>query len=96
MGWFGWSDGEWIAVGATAGALVGLVTAVIAHLRPATTKEPVAVGASVTALATATAALGVAFGWWSTDPNIQGAVVGLVTALFGLLSAIFVRSSVTA
>lgn len=53
LGWLGWTNGQWIVVGAAAGAFLGLVTSVVAHLRKSTRGEPVAVGASATAFATA-------------------------------------------
>lgn len=95
LNWFGWTDGQWIVTGATTGAFLGLVISVIAHLRPGTQKEPVAIGASVTALATSLAALGGAFAWWTPAPDVQAAVVGLVTAVVGLLSAVVVRGNAT-
>lgn len=94
LGWLEWSNGQWIVVGAAVGSFLSAIVAGVAHFRSTTRGEPVALGASVTALATAIAALGGAFDWWTAQPDVKAAVVGLVTAVFGLLTAIFARSNV--
>jgi hypothetical protein len=73
LGWLGWTNGQWIVVGAAAGAFLGLVISLVAHLRKSTRGEPVAVGAPATAFATALATLGGAFDLWSTRPDVQAA-----------------------
>lgn len=91
-----WSPAQTALVTAEAAAVAGLIMAVIAHRRPATSKEPVALAATLTATVSATLALGSGFGWWSLTQQQTGAVAGLVTAVLGVGGALFARQLVTA
>ena len=91
-----WSDGQTALVTAEVGANIGLVSPVVAHFWPGTKQEPVALAATLTAFLSATAALGTAFGWWDWTEEEASAVVGLITAIFGIGGALLARSRVTA
>jgi hypothetical protein len=53
-----WSAAQTALVTAEAAAVVGFITALVAHLRPSTSKEPVALAATFSAMVSATLALG--------------------------------------
>ena len=91
-----WSAAQTALVTAEAAAGAGFVTALLAHLRPNTSKEPVALASTFTALVAATLALGCGFAWWSLTEQQTGAVVGLVTAILGLGAGLLARQHVTA
>ena len=91
-----WSAAQTALVTAEAAAVVGLLTAVVAHLMPGTAKEPVALAATFTATVSATLALGTGFGWWSLTEQQTSAVAGLLTAVIGVGGALFARQYVTA
>jgi hypothetical protein len=91
-----WSAAQTALVTAEAAAVAGLVTALVAHLRPGTAKEPVALAATLTATVSATLALGSGFGWWSLTEQQTSALAGVLTALLGVGGAVVARDHVTA
>jgi drug/metabolite transporter (DMT)-like permease len=90
-----WTDAQTALVLAEAAAVISLATAIWAHFRRNTPKEPVVVAASVTALITATIALGAGFSWWNWTTEQTSAVLSAVTAVSGVLSALLARAVVT-
>lgn len=91
-----WSAAQTALVTAEAAAGAGLITAVVAHLRPGTPKEPVALAATFTATVSATLALGSGFAWWSMTEQQTSAVAGMVTAVLGVGGAVLARRHVLA
>jgi hypothetical protein len=91
-----WSAAQTALVTAEVAAAAGLVTALAAHLRLDTPKEPVAVAATFTATVSATLALASGFGWWSLTVQQTSAVAGMVTAVLGVGGAVLARHHVTA
>ena len=91
-----WSAAQTALVTAEAAAVAGLITALVAHLAPGTSKEPVALAATLTATVSATLALGSGFGWWSFTEQQISAVAGVVTGVLGVGGALFARHHVTA
>jgi hypothetical protein len=91
-----WSAAQTALVMAEAAAVAGLITALVVHLAPSTSKEPVALAATLTATVSATLALGSGFGWWSFTEQQTSAVAGVVTAVLGVGGALFARRHVTA
>jgi hypothetical protein len=91
-----WSAAQTALVIAEAGAVTGLLTALVAHLAPATSKEHVALAATFTATVSATLALGSGFDWWTLTEQQTAAVGGVVTAIIGVGGAVFARQHVTA
>jgi hypothetical protein len=91
-----WSAAQTALVTAEAAAVAGLITAVVAHLMPSKSKEPVALAATFTATVSATLALGSGFGWWSFTQQQTSALAGVVTAVLGVGGAVFARRYVTA
>jgi hypothetical protein len=91
-----WSAAQTALVTAETAAVIGFVTAIVAHLTPGTSKEPVALAATFTATVSATLALGTGFGWWSLSEQQVSALVGLLTAMIGVGTALFARQYVTA
>ena len=78
-----WSAAQTALVTFEGAAVAGFFTALVAHLRVGTSKEPVALAATFTAMVSATLALGSGFGWWSLTEQQTSAVAGLFTALLG-------------
>jgi hypothetical protein len=91
-----WSAAQTALVTAEAAAVAGLITAVVAHLMPGRSKEPVALAATFTATVSATLALGAGFGWWSLTEQQTSAVAGVVTAVLGVGGALLARHHVQA
>ncbi len=91
-----WSAAQTTLVTAEAGAIIGLVSALLAHFWPSTSKEPVALAATFTAAVSATLALGAGFSWWHLTAEQTSALVSLVSAVFGIGGAVVARSLVTA
>lgn len=87
-----WSAAQTALVTTETGAAIGLISALVAHLWPATGKEPVALAATLTAFAAATVALGSGFGWWSWTEQQTTAVVSVLSAVVGVGSALVARS----
>jgi len=96
FGMVGWSAPQTALVTAESVALIGLMSAVVAHLWPDTKKEPVALAATFTAAVSATIALGTGFGWWDLTARQTTAVVSLVTTIVGVGTALGARQLVTA
>src|SRR5215212_11118393 len=86
-----WSAAQTALVIAETGALAGLITALVAHLTPATSKEHVALAATFTATVSATLALGSGFVWWNLTEQQTSAVAGVVTAVLGVGGAVLAR-----
>ena len=74
-------------------ALAGAVTA---HLWPQTKKQPVAVAGTVTAFVSSTLSLGIGFAWWQLTQSQNASLIGLITAIVAVASALAARSTVTA
>jgi uncharacterized membrane protein YcfT len=91
-----WTAAQTALVTAEVATVTGFATAVVAHLRPATAKEHVAVAATFTAAVSATLALGSAFGWWNFTEQEISALAGVVTAVLGVGGAVVARQHVTA
>jgi hypothetical protein len=90
-----WSAAQTALVTAEAAAAAAFLTAVVAHLAPGTSKEPVALAATFTATVSATLALGSGFGWWSLTEQQMSALAGVVTAVIGVGCALFARNRVS-
>ena len=90
-----WSAAQTALVTFEGAAVAGFFTALGAHLRRGTSKEPVALAATFTAMGSATLALGSGFGWWSLTEQQTSAVAGLLTALLGVGGALIARRHVT-
>jgi hypothetical protein len=91
-----WSAAQTALVTAEAGAIIGLLGALLAHFWPDTSKEPVALAATFTAAVSATLALGIGFAWWHLTAEQTSALGSLVSAVIGLGAAIVARGLVTA
>ena len=91
-----WSSTQTGLATAEAAAAIGFLSACTAHFWPGTQKEPVAVGGTFTALVAATLALVSGFGVWTLTHTEISALVGLVTALLAVVTALFARGQVTA
>jgi hypothetical protein len=91
-----WTPAQTALVTAETGALLGFLAAVLAHLKPATAKEHVALAGTLTAVVSATLALGTGFGWWRLTPEQAGALLGMVTAMVGVAAAMLARGYITA
>jgi len=91
-----WTPAQTALVTAETGAALGFIAALLAHLKPATAKEHVALAGTLTALVSATLALGTGFGWWTLTPDQAGALLGMVTGTVGIATAMFARSHITA
>ena len=91
-----WSAGETALVTAEVAAIAGLFTAIFRHFKSGTPQEHVAVAATFTAAVSATLALGTGFGWWSMTEQETAALLGVITALLGVGTALFARLRVTA
>jgi hypothetical protein len=91
-----WSAAQTALVTAEAGAIIGLLSAELAHFWPGTPKEPVALAATLTAAVSATLALGAGFAWWHLTAEQTSALVSLVTAVFGIGGAVVARGRVEA
>ena len=59
-------------------------------------EQPVAVAGTVTAFVSATLSLGIGFAWWQLTQSQNASLIGLVTAIVAVVSALVARSTVTA
>jgi hypothetical protein len=91
-----WTSAETGLVTAEAVTAVALVSALVAHVWPATKEEPVAVATAVTAWATATLALVTGFGWWDLTEEQIATVLSFVTAVVNAIGALIARGQVKA
>jgi uncharacterized membrane protein len=96
LGIVDWSDAQTALVTAEVGAIIGFVSALVAHRRKGTKEEWVALGATLTAAVTATLALGTGFDWWDLTEKEVSAVASLITAIIGIGAALFARNQVEA
>lgn len=90
-----WTDAQTTLVYAEAGAVVALITALVAHWAKDTPKEPVAIAGALTATVATTLALLSAFEFWSLTEQQISALVGVVSAAVGVLSAMVARHHTT-
>jgi len=90
-----WTAGQVTVVSLAATAGVAFVTSVIAHFRPGTASEPVALGATFTALVGAVLALGNTFAWWTLDATQIGSIMAAVAVIVGGGTAAAARQVVT-
>jgi hypothetical protein len=91
-----WDGAQTALVTAEVAAVTGLLTAIVRHVKRGTKKEHVALAATFTASVAATLALGTGFGWWSMDDKETAALIGVLTALIGVGTAMFAREHVVA
>jgi hypothetical protein len=91
-----WVAAQTSLVSTESAAVLAFISAVLAHVWPDTKQQPVAVAASLTALVTATVALGTGFSWWTISPAQSSALVAVLSSGVGLGSALVARSKVTA
>jgi hypothetical protein len=91
-----WTPAQTTLVTTEAGAALGFLWAVLAHIWPGTQKQPVALAATFTALCAATVALGSGFAWWHWTGEQMAAVNGLVTAFVGVGTALLAHNRVSA
>ena len=91
-----WSAAQTALVTAEAAAIIGFLSALVAHRKEGTKEEWVALGATLTVAVTATLALGTGFDWWDLTEKEISAVASLITAIVGIGAAMFARSQVTA
>jgi FtsH-binding integral membrane protein len=91
-----WTDFQTALVTAEAVTLIGLIGALVGHFWRESSKEPVALAATLTATFAATLALGNGFGWMTWSQDQTTAVLGVFTAVLGVCSALFARSRVDA
>jgi hypothetical protein len=91
-----WTPAQSTLVTTEAGAALGFAWAVLAHLWPGTRRQPVALAATFTALASATVALGAGFEWWHWTAEQMAAINGLVTAFVGVGTALLAHNLVHA
>lgn len=90
-----WTAAQTALVTAEVAAVGAFVTALLLHLNPSTSKEPVALAATFTAAVSATLALGCGLDWWSLTQQQTGAVVALITAILGVGGALIARGHVS-
>jgi hypothetical protein len=91
-----WTSAQTTLVATEIAAFWALASAVTAHLWPQTKKQPVAVAGSLTALVSATLALGIGFAWWQLTQSQNASLISLVTAIVAVVSALAARSTVEA
>ena len=89
-----WTAAQTTLVATEVAAFWVLAGAVTAHLWPQTKKQPVAVAGTVTAFVSCTLALGIGFAWWQLTPVTNASLIGLVTAIVAVASALAARSTV--
>ena len=91
-----WTPAQTTLVGTEIAAFWAFAGAVAAHLWPQTKKQPVAVAGTVTALVSATVALGIGFTWWRLTEAQNASLISLVTAIVAVVAALAARTAVTA
>ena len=91
-----WTSAQTTLVATEVAAFWALASAITAHLWPQTKKQPVAVAGTVTAFVSATLSLGIGFAWWQLTLSQNASLIGLVTAIVAVLSALVARSTVEA
>jgi hypothetical protein len=91
-----WTPAQTTLVATEVAAFWALATAVTAQLWPQTKRQPVAVAGTVTAFVSATLSLGIGFAWWQLTPSQNASLIGLVTAIVAVVSALAARITVDA
>ena len=91
-----WTSAQTTLVATEVVVFWALAGAVTAHLWPQTKKQAVAVAGTVTAFVSATLSLGIGFAWWQLTQSQNASLIGLVTAIVAVVSALAARSTVTA
>jgi hypothetical protein len=91
-----WTAAQTALMTAEAAAVGALIAAALAHLRKGTATEHVALAATFTASVSSTLALGSGFAWWTLTEAQTGALIGVVTAVVGVATALFARGKVDA
>jgi Novel STAND NTPase 1 len=91
-----WVLAETTLVVIEAAAFWALVGAVTAHLWPGAKAQPVAIAGTVTAFVSSTLSLGMGFYWWQLTQVQNASLIGLVTAIVAVTSALAARSTVVA
>ena len=91
-----WTSAQTTLVATEVAAFWALASAITAHLWPQTKKQPVAVAGTVTAFVSATLSLGIGFAWWQLTLSQNASLIGLVTAIVAVFSALVARSTVEA
>lgn len=91
-----WTSAQTTLVATEVAAFWALASAVTAHLWPQTKKQPVAVAGTVTAFVSATLSLGIGFAWWQLTQSQNASLIGLVTAIVAVVSALAARNTVEA
>ncbi len=91
-----WTSAQTTLVATEIAAFWALAAAVTAHLWPRTKQQPVAVAGTVTAFVSATISLGIGFAWWQLTQSQNASLIGLVTAIVAVATALAARSRVTA
>ena len=91
-----WTSAQTTLVATEVAAFWALASAVTAHLWPGTKKQPVAVAGTITAFVSATLSLGIGFAWWQLTQSQNASLIGLVTAIVAVVSALVARSTVDA
>ena len=90
-----WTPAQTTLVGTEIAAFWAFAGAAAAHLSRHTKKQPVAVAGTVTALVSATLALGIGFTWWRLTEAQNASLISIVTAIVAVVSALAARASVT-
>jgi hypothetical protein len=91
-----WTSAQTTLVATEVAAFWALASALTADLWPQTKKQPVAVAGTLTAFVSATLSLGIGFAWWQLSQSQNGSLIGLVTAIVAVVSALVARSTVEA
>jgi hypothetical protein len=91
-----WTSAQTTLVVTEVAAFWALAAAVTAHLWPGTKQQPVAVAGTVTAFVSATLSLGIGFAWWQLTQSQNASLIGLVTTLVAVASALVARNEVRA
>jgi hypothetical protein len=91
-----WTAAQTTLVGTEAVAFWAFASAVVAHRWPNTKKQPVAVAGTVTAFVSATLSVGIGFTWWQLSETQNASLIGLVTAVIAVVSALIARTAVIA
>lgn len=86
--WVHWTVGQGAAVYGIANALSYLALALYAHTMPATKREPVNVGASISATVLAVIVWGNAFTIWNLDKSQTDLLLALTVAAIGFVATI--------
>ena len=89
-----WSAAQIALVVAESAAFWAFASALVANSLAKTQKQPVALAGTVTALVTATVAVGIGFSWWQASEVQNAYITSLVTASIAVGSALVARTRV--